>query len=250
MARERVCSLTGAAEQMDMPLSTVHRLARVLARHGYLIRLGRGRYCLGGAVLHLARDLRLEDLLVTVGRPIIADLARRTRASINLGVFDGDMVTYLVKQSFGRDKIFSREGMQLEAYCSGIGKVLLAYLPEPALEQYLAGGAFVALTPRTITAPEQLSQLLRTVRQRGWAVDDEEILTGLRCLAVPIAGADGAICAALSVSTQARKMTDERMMAFLPILQAAASEISQSIFGEHVRPDFLAALRHPPPSAS
>ena len=73
------------------------------------------------------------------------DLAKRTGLTVHLGVFEGDMVTYLVKAA-GVTDVLTQEGMQLEAYCSGIGKVLLAFLPLDEREQYLAGGPFVRLT--------------------------------------------------------------------------------------------------------
>lgn len=231
VAREKVCSLAAAADELGLPLSTLHRLAQVLVDQNYLIRLGRGRYCLGTAILHLATGLRMEDLLVAVGRPIVADLARQARASVHLGVFDGEMVTYLVKQSFGREKLFSTEGMQLEAYCSGIGKVLLAHLPDAAREQYLAAGSFVPLTPQTITEPALLRSELLSVRQRGWAMDDEEILAGLRCLAVPVHDGKGGVCAALSASARAVKMTPDRLAELRPLMEQAATAIRAQLFG-------------------
>ncbi|MBJ7418293.1 MAG: IclR family transcriptional regulator, partial [Niveispirillum sp.] len=172
--------------------------AQDLTRHSYLIRLGRGRYRLGPALLSLSAGLRLEDMLVDVARPLVQDLARDCRACVHLGSFDGEMVTYLLKRGFGREKIFSAEGMQLEAYCSGIGKVLLAHLPATDRARYLAGGPFVALTPRTITDPARLGAELDRVQAQGWALDDEEILTGLRCAAVPVRDGAGTVIAALS----------------------------------------------------
>ncbi|MFV3073691.1 IclR family transcriptional regulator [Niveispirillum fermenti] len=230
IGREGTCSLARVAGELDLPLSTLHRLAQTLTARGYLIRLGRGRYCLGTAVLSLAGGRRLEDLLVDVGGPLVDDLARQCRASSHLGVFDGEMVTYLVKRSFGREKLFTAEGMQLEAYCSGIGKVLLAHLPVASRRTYLATGDLVALTPRTITDPGRLEHELAQVRERGWAMDDEEVLTGLRCVAVPVHDGAGGVCAALSVSAAVVRMPPDRVAELLPRLQATATAIRRHLF--------------------
>lgn len=230
VARAGTCSLAQVAGELLLPLSTVHRLAQDLTRHGYLIRLGRGRYRLGPALLSLAAGCRLEDMLVDVARPVVTDLARDCRACVHLGSFDGEMVTYLVKRTFGREKVFSAEGMQLEAYCSGIGKVLLAHLPPADLSRYLSTDGFVPLTPRTITEPARLAAELEQVRRQGWALDDEEILTGLRCVAVPVPDAGGGVCAALSVSAGVQRMPMERVQSLLPILQQAADRIRARLF--------------------
>ncbi len=231
VARAGTCSLTQVAGELSLPLSTIHRLAQDLTRHGYLIRLGRGRYRLGPALLSLSTGLRLEDMLVDVARPLVQDLARDCRACVHLGSFDGEMVTYLLKRGFGREKIFSAEGMQLEAYCSGIGKVLLAYLPAPDRARYLAGGPFVALTPCTITDPARLGAELDRVQAQGWALDDEEILTGLRCAAVPVRDGPGTVIAALSASASLSTMPMERVADLLPRLHRTADAIRRQLFG-------------------
>ena len=81
------------------------------------------------------------------------------------------MVTYRIKTGQGAGNLFTRVGMQLEAYCSGIGKMLLAHLPEEQQRAYLAGGPFPALTAKTITQPEALAQELERIRAQGFALD-------------------------------------------------------------------------------
>lgn len=90
--------------------------------------------------------------------------------------------------------------MQLEAYCSAVGKALLAYLPQQDREDYLAGGPFVPLTENTIVEPDDLSCEFEVTRARGYAIDNEEILTGLFCVAAPLMKPDGTVIAAISVS--------------------------------------------------
>ena len=78
------------------------------------------------------------------------------------------MVTYLANASYGRNDFRINEGLQLEAYCSGVGKVLLAHLPDAARENYLSQGEFIALTPNTIVDREAFARELDLIRQRGW----------------------------------------------------------------------------------
>ena len=135
-----------------------------------------------------------------MARPVIRRLAMESQAAAHLGVLDGDMVTYLIKEiPPGRD-LFTREGMQLEAYCSAVGKMLLAHLPDSALDSYFSGGPLVPLTPRTMTDEARLREHLASVRGNGHAIDDQEIAEDLVCVAVPVRSAGGAVIAAISCS--------------------------------------------------
>lgn len=134
------------------------------------------------------------------------------------------MVTYELKAGQSAGDLFTQVGMQLEAYCSGIGKVLLAHLPEPAQTAYLSTGPFPALTNQTITDPVLLKDELDIVLRRGFALDDEEVVAGLQCVAVPILKQNGAVIAAVSASrATGTGPSTERLTR---MLWAAASEIS------------------------
>jgi DNA-binding IclR family transcriptional regulator len=139
------------------------------------------------------------------------------------------MVTYLVKQQYGAVRLHSAEGSQLEAYCSAIGKILLAGLSDEELNRYAAEGDFVRLTCNTIVEPHLLLDEIELVRKRGWAVDAEEITMGLHCVAVPISDRAGKTVAAASISNVVNKGTFE-VEASLPGLMEAACEIGQRLF--------------------
>lgn len=182
-------ALAVIARDMGLPSSTVHRLVAALERGGLICRVGRGRYDVGMSVIESLAGISAHDLLAKAARPSLNQLARRTRATVHLGVWEDDMVTYLVKTT-GRaadsPPLFTREATQLEAYCTGIGKMLLAYLPESALEAYVAAGPFLALTSRTVTDPAELRAALQLNRKRGYSIDDGETLDDLYCIAVPL----------------------------------------------------------------
>jgi IclR family acetate operon transcriptional repressor len=188
------------AKEIGLPLSTAHRLVATLERRGMIQRATRGRYLPGPALLATTRGLDEGRVIAGLSRPFLSGLAHRLRQTVHLGVLDDGMVTYLAKESHGTAALFTREGQQLEAYCSGVGKVLLAYLPDEPRERYLADGPFVALTQKTIIDPARLREHLAMVRGRGWAVDDREVSENLKCVAAPLRRPDGSVAAAISVS--------------------------------------------------
>jgi DNA-binding IclR family transcriptional regulator len=192
-------SLATLAFRLGTPRATAQRMASAFLRAGLLSRVGRGRYAPG---LTLARLVVADEraVLAQVSRDLMRDLSRKLGATVHLGVLENDMVTYVVKEYGGGPPVLTSELIQLEAYCTGIGKVLLAHRDRPSVEAYLAAGPFVALTANTITEPGALSAELTQVKSQGYAVDDAELQEDLYCLAVPIYGPGGDVVAALSAS--------------------------------------------------
>ncbi len=225
IARTPGSSLAELAAQCAIPFSTSHRLVQALMTRGFAVSLGRGRYHLGPTAVLLGAATSMNDLLRELARPVLQELARECRASAHLAVYEGEMVTYLVKQRFGRTRLPSEEGAQLEAYCSSVGKVLLAHLEDEALARYFANGALVAFTPSTIVDEASLRRSLKTVKKQRWATDVGEIEADVACLAVPVLGVDGQVCAALSVSTRQAPPDERRLQGFLAPLREAADAI-------------------------
>jgi DNA-binding IclR family transcriptional regulator len=221
--------LSAQAARAGIPPSTAQRIAATLLRHGMLSRVGHGRYTVGLRLAELAGGVDRRAVLAATGRPLLRRLAARIGATVHLGVLDADMMTYLVKEHGGGAAVLTSEMSQLEAYCSGIGKVLLAAMPEAARETYLRAGAFVALTPNTITDPVLLRAELARVASRGHALDNGEVEDGLYCLAVPVRGPGGDVIAALSASTHQR---GDNTPARLRLLHACAEAISKRMFSE------------------
>lgn len=224
-------SLPIVAARCALPLPTVHRLARALIDRGYLVAYRRGRYGLGPACLALSRSLSLDDMLREAAADELKRLARRCGTHAHLGVFEGDMVTYLAKVRHGRAELPTAEGTQLEAYCSGIGKILLGDLHPADLDRYLAQGPFVALTDSTETDPARLRAQVSEVRARGWATDMGEVIPDLFCIAVPVRDTAGRGIAALSVSHRRAGMREAELAEALPVLREAAEAIEAKLFG-------------------
>lgn len=224
-------SILQVAREAGLARSTVFRLVAALEDHGLVARVARGRYDAGYALSQAMAEVSPRGQLAAIARGPLRRLAVRCDAVAHLGIFENDMVSYLVRatgQARRARAAFTREDIQLEAYCSAIGKVLLAYLPAPVREQYLSSDSFVALTRRTITEPAKLRACLRTARSTGWACDDGEIFDELYCLAVPLAGEQ--VRAALSVSFPRGTSSQNAARArHLPAMQECAMQIAAKL---------------------
>lgn len=227
--------LAELAERTSLPLSTAHRLASSLEALGLIVREKRGHYHVGPAVLELAQGVDVRGIMTRVSRPFLRDLARRFQRTVHLAVFETDMVTYLAKENVGRNSILTIEGTQLEAYCSGLGKVLLAHLPDRERERYLSEGPFVRLTPKTIIEPRELRDELARIRARGYAIDDGEVVPNLHCVAVPLSDWRGRVVAAMSTSSRSEDFSPDFVDQAVAELQAAADQISARLYPKPAR---------------
>lgn len=224
-------SVAAIARDLDVPVATAHRQVASLVADGYLARQGRGFHVAGPRLLRLLGQLDEKQVIANCAAPILHRLASELACVVQLGTLEGDMVTYRIKTGEGAGDLFTRVGMQLEAYCSGIGKVLLAWLPAGEREAYLATGPFPPLTARTITEPDALRRELAQVREQGYAVDDGEIADGLLCIAVPVRSSDGRVLAALSASRGTAQIGSSPPEAILADMQLAAAQVEDVLSG-------------------
>lgn len=205
--------------------ATGRRLLALLVERELLMRIARGRYAGGERLRQLAARVSPHARLIEIARPMLRRLAQAERATAYLGVFEGEMVTYLIKE--GAQTGFTREQMQLEAYCTGIGKMLLAQLVDERLGTYLAA-PLVPLTAHTITDPALLRTELSATRARGYAIDDREMADNLGCVAVPLhhlRGSDYAI----SLSGSPTRFNPGNALEIAALLQRTARQISQQL---------------------
>jgi IclR family transcriptional regulator, acetate operon repressor len=216
-----------------LPRASGHRLIRTLEEIGALSKTANGRYCLGILLSSLSRNVEVGNLLRDVGTQIMRDLATKLNVTVHIGILEDDMVTYVAKESLPTSfAVRTSVGAQLEPYCSGLGKVLLAALPRESLDSFLSSGSLVALTSRTITKAAALRTELKKVRVQGFAIDDGECLENMYCVAAPIRDVYGHKIAALSATDDALSMSDGRQLKLLCGVLAAASEISLRISSE------------------
>lgn len=219
-------SLSELAQLTGLSPATAHRLLRALCcaellSHDPLTE----RYGLGVALVPLGS--RAADALgVAAVRPLLESLATATRESVNLGVRDGAEVLVMLCVPSAQSLRFDQgAGTRVPTYASAMGKVLLAFDPDPE-EAVRSVPRLTRLTQSTITSRSVLSGVLQETRERGWAINDEEREPAVRSVAVPVRAADGLAVAALAVQGPSPRMTDDQIKNLLPSLQATAASVS------------------------
>lgn len=155
-------------------------------------------------------------------------LVQQTGETAHLCVLDGSDVVYVAKVESRRTlRIPSAVGRRNPAYCTGVGKALLAYLPEDQLARYLAQTPLRPRTRKTITSRTALRSELKSIAASGYAIDDQEIEDGVRCVGAPIRDYSGRVIAAISVAGPAIRITKDRMPQIISHVVAAAGAISE-----------------------
>jgi DNA-binding IclR family transcriptional regulator len=236
-AGTRPLSLNDLAAATQLPKSTLIRLLSVLADLEYVVRVDdRPSYRLGHKVQALAAAYVTSlDLSVSAAK-YLAPLAQRTGQTANLGALDGDQVLHICGSEPDRPLRFTAApGTRDDAYCTGLGKLLLAYVDESRLRLHTPAEPFQKFTGKTITTLDALARELRRTRKQGFALDDNELSVGLRCVAVPVI-LDGQCRAAISVSGASAEFTPKKQDDYAEQLTEVAGELADDS-------DFAAALR-------
>jgi DNA-binding IclR family transcriptional regulator len=213
-----------------------HRLMKTLEDIGAVVRDKRGCYRPGMVLATLSKDVAIGDLIRATSENLLTGLAARLKGVVHVGVLTNGMVSYAAK--FGEPvkvPIPSRVGAQQEAYCSALGKSLLAGLPAEQLEDFLYDGDLVALTPQTITSIGGLKSELAAVRQRGYAVDNREVFQTICCVGAPILDPNGNTIAAISFADTADNLCRAWEEDISGQLVSAAQAISRKIFPVYER---------------
>lgn len=230
-------TLTGLHEHTGLPKSTLVRLLAALTEMRFVVRVDeRPAYRLGHKVMALG-DAYVSGLdLSAVAGSCLDELARQARQTADLGVLDGHEVVHVCVRQPARPLRFAiGPGARGGAYCTAIGKVLLAGVAPERLAAHLPAEPYPARTDRTITSFDEVSKEVRRTRRRGYAVDDNEHSPGLRCVAVPLV-VHGQTLAALAVSGPAGEFTPKQQKEYLELLRAAAAALIAD-------PDVVAGLR-------
>jgi DNA-binding IclR family transcriptional regulator len=233
-------TISQLANKTEMSFPTTHRLLQTLRKVEAVHVTVDRKYRLGNGVLNLAysNDHNDAGLRSTIARRV-QSLAEELQQTVHVAISHGDMVRYVAKGESPRSlKIASRVGSDLEAYCTGVGKILLAALAPKQLKHYLHVGSMVKLTANTITDPRRLKAELATIRQRGYAIDNEEFEEGLGCIAVPVYS-DGDVVAAISVSGPASRLKTANLERYCRALSQEAKEIERLFERLHLEPNDL-----------
>ncbi|KAB7769672.1 IclR family transcriptional regulator domain-containing protein [Xanthomonas maliensis] len=203
--------------------AAVRRVLHTLAKLGYVGEQGRG-YVLLPRVLGIGGAYAASSSMTAAAQPVLDGLRDQVHESCSLGVLDGDDLLYVARAETVRImSIGLRPGTRLPAYCTSMGRVLLAALPEDTLRAYLERTTLRPRTDRTLTQPTVLREVLARTRREGMCLTDQELEIGLRSIAVPVRNLRGEVIAALNIGAQAGRVSLQTMQSQLlePLQQAA-----------------------------
>jgi IclR family KDG regulon transcriptional repressor len=225
--------VSGKGNGGQMNKSTVHRFLASLKELGFVRQDAEtGQYSLTLKLFEIGMCVldRLE--LWREADPVLKEIAQLTGETIHLATIDDNSLVYLGKIESTktlRVSMMSRVGQTAPTHCTGVGKTLLAHLPPSRLREILSKERLLRYTPRTLTRRVDLDRELASIRQKGYAIDNEEHETGVRCVAAPVRDNNGAVCAAVSLSIPTVRIPDKEIPRYRDIIVQAAEEISRRI---------------------
>ncbi|WP_067490465.1 IclR family transcriptional regulator [Actinomadura hibisca] len=220
-------SLDQLAATLGVHKTTVLRLLRELERERFVHRDDAHRFHLGSRLFALSGAALEQRGIRAIAAPHLARLNEATGHTVHLGVYEGGAVVYLDKyDSRHAIRMYSRVGLSMPLHATAIAKVLLADLPEAARRRIADEIDYVPFTEHTLTGPDALLAELDGVAARGYAMDDAEHETFLRCVAAPIRDAGGRVIAAASVSVPDVLLNRDQVLELLPDLLEATGGIS------------------------
>jgi DNA-binding IclR family transcriptional regulator len=210
------------------PKATLYRMLQTLTSTGLLsYDEDRHTYAPGVRLVRLAHAAWAQSSLAPIARPHLDLLSRDIGETVHLAQLDAGQVLYVDKRNAVRPvEMFSEAGKVGPAYCTGVGKAMLAYLPEDQLADALSRQSFHRHTAQTLDTPEALRAELAAIRQRGHAYDREEHEDGIICIAVPILSPSGRLLGAMSVTGTTRHISMPKLESYLPRLRDAAKAIA------------------------
>lgn len=226
--KKRQLTISQLSVKTALSRAAVRRCLYTLMKLGYAGSDDSRHYFLRPRVLSLGHSYITSMPLSAAAQPVLEHVSHQLHESCSIAILDGLEIIYVARASVTR--IMSIDlgvGSRLPAFCTSMGRVLLAHLPPEELELCLARIEYTTHTEKTVRTADKLRQVLRLVRRNGYSIVDQELELGLRSMAVPIQSPTGKVVAALNVGAHAQRVSVQEMQnRFLPHVQAAAQELS------------------------
>lgn len=227
----RPLSLVELTPILGLDRSSVFRLANTLRLRGFLIQLPESKqYALGSTIWRLASRLAFGNALVELAREPVNSLAGQTGETTHLAIRvnrEAVLIDHrLTKRAVG---VAGGAGRCVPLHCTGVGRALLADCDHEHLIGLLGDAPLVRFTRRTISRLGDLADECRRVRERGFAIDDEEHDDGVRCVAAPVRDAGGQIVAAMGISAPVARLARDRLSAVGKMVMAAAADLGERL---------------------
>ena len=221
-------TIAEVARMSGLPRAAARRCLHTLERLGYVGSDGR-RFSLRPKILALGYAFMSSTPIATTLQPVLERVSERLHESSSAAALDEDEIVYIARAATRRImSVTLNVGSRLPAYCTSMGRVLLAQLPRDDLDEFLGRARLKPITEKTVTSRDTLRRILEQVQERGYALVDQELEIGLRSIAVPVRAASGTVIAAMNASAQAARISRREMEnRFLPVLQQGAGDVAQ-----------------------
>jgi DNA-binding IclR family transcriptional regulator len=223
--------VTELAEKLSLHKSTTHRLIMVLESSRYVEKdSATGKYRLGSRILELGLSALSRLDIYEVARPHLRHLVAESGETAHIGVMrNGEIISIVNVESTQALRTPSAIGTSHPAHCSSLGKAILAFSSEDAVDAFLTGRTMEAYTRNTITSTEGFLKEIEAIRQIGYAIDDEEREEGLRCIGAPVWNSAGEVIAAVSIAGPVFRITRDRTSGLAAAVEKAAGRISAAL---------------------
>lgn len=226
----RRLSVSEISRVTDITRAAVRRCLYTLGELGYVSK-ERHAYFLQPKVLDLGFAYVSTAPIPIAAQPVLEELSGQLHEAASVAVLDEDAVVYVARAASRRHPAV-RVGSRLPAYCTALGRVLLASLSEEQAGTELSRSELVPRTPFTVISRQRLQDILRQVRDDNYALNDQELTVGLRSIAVPVRNTAGTTVAAMSVSTQVARVSRRQLLENdLPVLKTAAVRLGRQLSG-------------------
>ncbi len=219
------------ANLSGLNISTAHRIASALVKRGYLNQQRKGeRYSLSPKLLQFSSIIRKRMKIGDVALPFLYKLNKIIDENVNLAILDADGAVFIeVVESSHYLRPFPQLGAKEPLHCTAVGKVFLAHMRDEELEKFLNSNDLPYSTENTIRDASKLKQELPVIKREGTAIDNEEFVPGVKCVASPIKDVDGDVVAAISISAPSARLYSERVEELKPLVKRCALAISQAM---------------------
>ncbi|MDT9683542.1 IclR family transcriptional regulator [Streptomyces sp. TRM76323] len=215
--------------RLQLPRTTVHELVTTLAARSYLVPLPEqpGRYRLGVRAYQLGSRYAEQLDLAAEGQRVAREVAETCDETVHVAILEDLDVIYIAKvDSTHAVRMVSAAGRRLPAHCTSVGKMLLASLPPHELDARIDGRELAAMTPSSLTDPDELRAALAAVRERGVATEHRESNPDVSCVAAPVRDSAGRVVAALSISVPMIRWSEEREAELAELAAKGAADLS------------------------
>ncbi len=218
------------SRRLELSRSNIYRLLATLENLGYVTKDNKSHYLLSFKLFTLGNSVPSNNYLSEIASPYLARLASKSLETVNLAVMYEKEVLYINKvDSPHHLRLDKPIGKTDPLYCTALGKTLLSGLDDSEIHDFLQSVKLTPYTRNTILQPEKLFNSLRVIRSQGYAIDSEELMEGVNCVAAPIRDHYNKIIAAIGISGPSVRLTKRKIEQFIPSLIEASVSISKQL---------------------